>query len=79
MVKEISKRINFASFSNQQQIVDNKANAYYKLNADGVGDYFNNLTLDYTIKLVKLVLYMVNLKLKKRKKQTSRHSDEVYP
>ncbi|MGP5094715.1 phage resistance protein [Staphylococcus equorum] len=67
MVKEISKRINFASFSNQQQIVDNKANAYYKLNADGVGDYFNNLTLDYTIKPREIGVIYGEFKAKKDK------------
>ena len=66
-VKEISKRINFASFSNQQQIVDNKANAYYKLNADGVGDYFNNLTLDYTIKPREIGVIYGEFKAKKDK------------
>ena len=49
-IKEISKRINFASISSDKQIFDNKGNAYHRKKDDVAGDYINNLTLDYTIK-----------------------------
>ncbi|MFY2153552.1 phage resistance protein [Mammaliicoccus sciuri] len=64
MVKEISRRINFASCLSQQQILNNKGNAYYKLDDDGVGDYFNNLTLDYTIKAKELGVVYGEFKVK---------------
>lgn len=49
-IKEISKRINFATISTEQQIFNNKGNAYYKSSLDEIGEYISNLTLDYTIK-----------------------------
>lgn len=48
-IKEISKRINFAHISSSQQVLDNKGDAYYKLKVDDIGDYYENLTLSYTI------------------------------
>lgn len=56
-IKEISKRINFASISSDKQIFNNKGNLYHKEKSD-IGDYINNLTLDYTIKAKSLgVIY----------------------
>lgn len=49
-IKEISKRINFASISTDKQVFDNKGNAYHRKKDDVAGDYINNLTLNYTIK-----------------------------
>lgn len=49
-VKEISKRINFASISTDKQVFDNKGNVYHRKKDDFAGDYINNLTLNYTIK-----------------------------
>ena len=49
-IKEISKRIHFASISTDKQIFDNKGNAYHRKIDDVAGDYISNLTLDYTIK-----------------------------
>lgn len=49
-IKEISKRIHFASISTDKQIFDNKGNAYHRKKDDVAGDYINNLTLNYTIK-----------------------------
>lgn len=48
-IKEISKRINFASISTEKQIFDNKGNLYHRKKDDVAGDYISNLTLDYTI------------------------------
>lgn len=49
-IKEILKRVHFADINNDQQALDNKGDVYYKLNStDFYGEYFNNLTLDYTI------------------------------
>ncbi|MCQ9293375.1 phage resistance protein [Staphylococcus cohnii] len=47
-IKEISKRINFASISSDKQIFNNKGNLYHREKSD-IGDYINNLTLDYII------------------------------
>lgn len=47
-IKEISKRINFASISGDKQIFNNKGNLYHREKSD-IGDYINNLTLDYII------------------------------
>ncbi|WP_436864376.1 phage resistance protein [Staphylococcus saprophyticus] len=47
-IKEISKRINFASISGDKQIFNNKGNLYHREKND-IGDYINNLTLDYII------------------------------
>jgi len=56
-IKEISKRINFASISNEKQVFNNKGNLYHREKSD-IGDYINNLTLDYTIKAKSLgVIY----------------------
>ena len=49
-IKEISKRINFASISTDKQVFDNKGNVYHHKKDDFAGDYINNLTLNYTIK-----------------------------
>lgn len=49
-IKEISKRINFASISSEQQRLNNKGNLYHRKTDEVAGDYINNLTLDYTIK-----------------------------
>lgn len=48
-IKEISKRINFASISTEKQVFDNKGNLYHRKKDDVAGDYISNLTLDYTI------------------------------
>lgn len=48
-IKEISKRINFASISSDKQVFNNKGNLYHREKSD-IGDYINNLTLDYIIK-----------------------------
>lgn len=48
-IKEISKRINFASISTEKQIFDNKGNLYHRKKDGVAGDYISNLTLDYTI------------------------------
>ncbi|RTX74386.1 phage resistance protein [Mammaliicoccus sciuri] len=56
-IKEISKRINFASISSDKQIFNNKGNLYHREKSD-IGDYINNLTLDYIIKAKSLgVIY----------------------
>lgn len=47
-IKEISKRINFASISSDKQVFNNKGNLYHR-EKDDIGDYINNLTLDYII------------------------------
>src|SRR5690625_7446126 len=47
-IKEISKRINFASISGDKQISNNKGNLYHREKSD-IRDYINNLTLDYII------------------------------
>ncbi|MDW3965765.1 phage resistance protein [Staphylococcus saprophyticus] len=47
-IKEISKRINFASISGDKQIFNNKGNLYHREKSN-IGDYINNLTLDYII------------------------------
>lgn len=47
-IKEISKRINFASISSDKQVFNNKGNLYHREKSD-IGDYINNLTLDYII------------------------------
>ncbi|MDU9351875.1 phage resistance protein [Staphylococcus warneri] len=49
-IKEISKRINFASISTDRQVFNNKGNVYHREKDDVAGDYISNLTLDYTIK-----------------------------
>ncbi|EHM72436.1 hypothetical protein SEVCU012_2216 [Staphylococcus pettenkoferi VCU012] len=49
-IKEISKRINFASISTENQSNENKGNVYHRKKDDFAGDYINNLTLNYTIK-----------------------------
>lgn len=48
-IKEVSKRINFASISSDKQVFNNKGNLYHREKSD-IGDYINNLTLDYIIK-----------------------------
>lgn len=56
-IKEISKRINFASISSDKQVFNNKGNLYHREKSD-IGDYINNLTLDYIIKAKSLgVIY----------------------
>lgn len=47
-IKEISKRINFASISSDKQVFNNKGNLYHREKND-IGDYISNLTLDYII------------------------------
>lgn len=49
-IKEISKRINFASISTENQSNENKGNVYHRKKDEFAGDYINNLTLNYTIK-----------------------------
>lgn len=63
-IKEISKRLNFASISNDKQAFNNKGNVYHRENDNVAGDYINNLTLDYTIKPkeIGLVYGTVNIK-----------------
>lgn len=53
-IKEISKRINFASISTKNQSNENKGNVYHCKKDDFVGDYINNLTLNYTIEPKKI-------------------------
>ncbi|MFQ9320741.1 MAG: phage resistance protein [Enterococcus durans] len=48
-IKEIVKRIHFADIINDQQVLDNKGDAFYKIYEKDEGDKFNNLTLSYTI------------------------------
>lgn len=48
-IKEISKRINFARITSEQQILDNKGDVFYKIKINDNGKYYKNLTLDYTI------------------------------
>lgn len=63
-IKEISKRINFASISTDRQVFNNKGNAYHREKDNVAGDYISNLTLDYTIKPkeIGLVYGTVNIK-----------------
>ena len=63
-IKEISKRINFASISTDRQVFNNKGNVYHREKDDVAGDYISNLTLDYTIKPkeIGLVYGTVNIK-----------------
>lgn len=49
-IKEISKRIFFASISTERQIYNNLGNIYHKEKRnDFAGDYISNLTINYTI------------------------------
>lgn len=63
-IKEISKRINFASISTDRQVFNNKGNVYHREKDNVAGDYISNLTLDYTIKPkeIGLVYGTVNIK-----------------
>lgn len=63
-IKEISKRINFASISSDKQVFNNKGNLYHREKND-VGDYINNLTLDYIIipKEIGVIYGIVNTKI----------------
>ncbi|HDG8750862.1 TPA: phage resistance protein [Staphylococcus aureus] len=63
-IKEISKRINFASISTDRQAFNNKGNVYHREKDNVAGDYISNLTLDYTIKPkeIGLVYGTVNIK-----------------
>ncbi|MDW3784173.1 phage resistance protein [Staphylococcus saprophyticus] len=63
-IKEISKRINFASISSDKQVFNNKGNLYHREKSD-VGDYINNLTLDYIIipKEIGVIYGIVNTKI----------------
>ncbi|WP_342610439.1 phage resistance protein [Staphylococcus hsinchuensis] len=47
-IKEISKRIHFASISSEKQIFNNLGNVYHTEKSD-YGDYISNLTIDYII------------------------------
>ncbi|MDW3797379.1 phage resistance protein [Staphylococcus saprophyticus] len=62
-IKEISKRINFASISSDKQIFNNKGNLYHREKND-IGDYISNLTLDYIIipKEIGVIYGIVNTK-----------------
>lgn len=48
-IKEIIKRIHFADIVNDQQVLDNKGDAYYKIYERDEGRTFKNLTLSYTV------------------------------
>lgn len=48
-IKEIVKRVHFADIINDQQVLDNKGDAFYKIYEKDDGAKFNNLTLSYTI------------------------------
>jgi hypothetical protein len=48
-IKEIVKRVHFADITNDQQVLDNKGDAFYKIYEKDEGAKFNNLTLSYTI------------------------------
>ncbi|MCG7340114.1 phage resistance protein [Staphylococcus sp. ACRSN] len=63
-IKEISKRINFASISSDKQIFNNKGNLYHREKND-IGDYISNLTLDYIIipKEIGVIYGIVNTKI----------------
>ncbi|MDK1672120.1 phage resistance protein [Staphylococcus saprophyticus] len=63
-IKEISKRINFASISSDKQVFNNKGNLYHREKSD-IGDYINNLTLDYIIipKEIGVIYGIVNTKI----------------
>lgn len=63
-IKEISKRINFASISSDKQIFNNKGNLYHR-EKNEIGDYINNLTLDYIIipKEIGVIYGIVNTKI----------------
>ncbi|MBK3719492.1 hypothetical protein F9789_1392 [Staphylococcus arlettae] len=63
-IKEISKRINFASISSDKQVFNNKGNLYHREKND-IGDYINNLTLDYIIipKEIGVIYGIVNTKI----------------
>lgn len=63
-IKEISKRINFASISSDKQVFNNKGNLYHREKND-IGDYINNLTLDYIIipKGIGVIYGIVNTKI----------------
>lgn len=63
-IKEISKRINFASISSDKQVFNNKGNLYHREKSD-IGDYISNLTLDYIIipKEIGVIYGIVNTKI----------------
>ncbi|MDW4225832.1 phage resistance protein [Staphylococcus saprophyticus] len=63
-IKEISKRINFASISSDKQVFNNKGNLYHREKND-IGDYISNLTLDYIIipKEIGVIYGIVNTKI----------------
>lgn len=49
-IKEISKRINFASITTERQIFNNLGNLYHREKNDDIsGEYISNLTINYTI------------------------------
>lgn len=49
-IKEISKRVNFASITTERQSFNNLGNIYHRQKSDDIaGDYISNITLDYTI------------------------------
>lgn len=50
LIKELSKRIHFAEITSKQQEIDNKGDAYFQVNINDFGEFFNNLTLSYTVK-----------------------------
>ncbi|MGU3344072.1 phage resistance protein [Staphylococcus succinus] len=63
-IKEISKRINFASITSDKQVFNNKGNLYHREKND-IGDYISNLTLDYIIipKEIGVIYGIVNTKI----------------
>lgn len=63
-IKEISKRINFASISSDKQVFNNKGNLYHR-EKNNIGDYINNLTLDYIIipKEIGVIYGIINTKI----------------
>lgn len=56
-IKEIVKRVHFADIINDQQVLDNKGDVFYKIYEKDEGDFFRNLTLGYTIKAKKTGVY----------------------
>lgn len=49
LIKELSKRIHFAAITSEQQMADNKGDAFYQVKINDFGDYYKNLTLSYTV------------------------------
>src|SRR5699024_4918690 len=75
-IKEISKRINFARITSEQQILDNKGDVFYKIKINDNGKYYKNLTLDYTIQPKKVGMVYGEFSERTDKEGTKKRSEE---